>query len=648
MKRLDITTRLSVLVLTSTTVILILVVGYASLLSRQTMIDLARENGTHLAQATANRINAQFRATAKVTDTVAATLEDADATNGVLLSLSRRVLLSNPGIFGSAIAFEPQAFERGRHFFAPYAYRQGAHVRSTSLGGADYNYFTKDWYQLARELNRPVWTEPYHDEGGGEVLMVTYSAPFSRRTPRGLQLAGVVTADIALDWLQRMIAEVRVSASGHVFLLSRYGAYIAHPDPNLIMNETIFTHAEDLGLPSLRDLGRDMVAGKSGFVEFSDLPGVGAAYVAFLPLPEEQWSLGVVLPKDELLAEANRATRVMIAIGVAGFIVLAGVVLVVSGSITRPLRVLTRAAGGIAGGDLDQALPAIAPGDEIGNLAASFERMRRALKEHIANLTATTAAKERIESELRIAHDIQMSILPKLFPPFPNRTELDVFASILPAREVGGDLYDLFFVDEHRFCFLVGDVSGKGVPAAFFMAVTKTLIKVVAERGLPPGEILSKINDDLATDNESCMFVTLFLAILDTRTGELGYANAGHNPPLLLRVGQDPAWIESLEEPMAGAMPGVEFSTASLRLAPGDAVFMFTDGVSEAMDEAGALYTETRLMRAVSARPEADSTELIHAVAASLTDWTEGAEQSDDITMLAVRYKGPAQPETKG
>jgi serine phosphatase len=136
--------------------------------------------------------------------------------------------------------------------------------------------------------------------------------------------------------------------------------------------------------------------------------------------------------------------------------------------------------------------------------------MKTSLKAHIASLTTATAARERIESELRIARDIQMGILPKIFPPFPKRPELDVFATILPAREVGGDLYDFFFLDENRFCFLIGDVSGKGVPAAFFMAVTKTLIKVVAEREPDPGRILTKVNDDLAADNESCMFVTLF------------------------------------------------------------------------------------------------------------------------------------------
>lgn len=637
--KLSLAVRLSVLILACATLVLALVVGYASLVSRGAIVEQARQNGEALAQATANRISAQFLATAKVTDTVAATLEDADLSRSFLIDLGRRVLASNPGIYGTATAFEPQAFERDKTFFAPYSFRQGSRITSTSLGGEGYNYFAKDWYQLARELNRPIWTEPYFDEGGGSALMVTYSAPFSRRTPRGLQTAGVVTADIDLAWLESMVSSVRALSSGYVFLLSRYGAYIAHPDPDLIMNETIFTHAEDLGLDTLRNLGRDMVAGRAGFAEFSDLPGVGEAFVSYLPLPDEGWSLGVVLPKAELLAGVNRVTHVMTGIGLAGFAALTAVILLLSASITRPLRALTRAARDISTGDLDQELPSTGRSDEVGELAASFSSMQTSLKAHIESLTAATAARERIESELRIARDIQMGILPKIFPPFPTRPELDVFATILPAREVGGDLYDFFFLDDNRFCFLIGDVSGKGVPAAFFMAVTKTLIKVVAEREPDPGRILAKVNDDLAADNESCMFVTLFLAILDTRDGRVVYANAGHNPPLLLPGGREPVWIESLEEPMAGAMPYVEYGTGSLTMAPGDAILLHTDGVCEAMNTCQALFSETRLLDTAT-RAGASAGELIRTVGDAVTDWARGAEQSDDITMLAVRYLG--------
>lgn len=648
MKRAGIATRLAALILASTAVILSLVVGYSFMVSREGMLDLARQNGALVAEATVHRIDAQLRATAKVTDTVAATLQDAPMDEDFLRDLARRTLFTNPGIYGTGIAFEPQAFERGRHFFAPYAYRKDFAITSTTLGSADYNYFAMDWYQLAREMRRPVWTEPYYDEGGGNALMVAYSAPFSRRTAHGLQRAGVVTANIDLVWMQRMISEVRVARTGYVFVLSRYGTYVAHPNPDMIMNETIFTRAENLGIASLRDLGREMVAGMGGFMEFSDLPGIGAAYVSYMPLPDQGWSVGVVLPRDEVLAGANRATRIMTGIGVGGFFLLAVVILLVSGTITRPLRLLTRAAAGVARGDLDHRLPAIPTGDEVGDLAASFGRMQASLKEHIATLTATTAAKERIQSELRIAHDIQMSILPKTFPPFPERTELDVHATILPAREVGGDLYDFFFVTPHQFCFLAGDVSGKGVPAAFFMAVTKTLIKVVAERELTPGDILAKVNDDLAADNESCMFVTLFLAVLDTRTGELRYANAGHNPPLVLRRHGGPEWTQGMEEPMAGAMPGMEYSTGTLTLHPGDAVFVFTDGVTEAMDATGALYSEERLFDTLATCHGAAAAEMTRTVSDAVSAWAEGAEQSDDITMLAVRYLGPDGTKQEG
>lgn len=236
-----------------------------------------------------------------------------------------------------------------------------------------------------------------------------------------------------------------------------------------------------------------------------------------------------------------------------------------------------------------------------------------------------------------------MGILPKTFPPFPDRTELDVFASILPAREVGGDLYDFFFINEHRFCFLVGDVSGKGVPAAFFMAVTKTLIKAVAEREQEPGRILARVNGELAADNDSCMFVTLFLAVLDTRTGRLGYANAGHPAPLLLRAGHPPELIASMEEPMAGAMPDIDYSTGTLDLVPGDALFLFTDGVSEAMNPDLELYSDDRLLETVAGQARAGARDLVQAVSASVTAWAGEAEQSDDITMLALRYLGPGQ-----
>jgi sigma-B regulation protein RsbU (phosphoserine phosphatase) len=386
-----------------------------------------------------------------------------------------------------------------------------------------------------------------------------------------------------------------------------------------------------------------MIEGKSSFLLLNRAIQGTERYIFHTGLEYGGWSLGVLFPRYEMLADVHSLSNAMTLIGLAGFILLALIIIYIARRITKPLTELSTAALEIAGGNLDLMLPKVAANDEVGDLADSFKIMKTSLKEYISNLTSTTAAKERIESELRIAREIQMGILPKLFPAFPERKEFEVFASIEPAKEVGGDLYDFFFVDDTHFCFLLGDVSGKGVPAAFFMAVTKTLLKVVAEKGLDPGQILTKVNSDLAAENESCMFVTLFLAIIDIETGETRYANAGHNPPIYLPCGGKPEWIPPLGEPVAGVMDGMEYSTMTMTLGPGDMIFIYTDGVTEAMDPEQKLYSEDRLMQTVTDLKTPLAPTLVKAINESVAEFARGAEQSDDITMLAMQYCGKCE-----
>lgn len=639
MKR-GISFRLTVLILICTSLIFCAILGYNYVVSRGIIVRMAEEKGDYLADNTGQRLAEVFSSVSTVVDDLAQSLETGELNDERVRSLGSRVLQNHPEIFGTAIGFEPYRFDPYRKYFAPYHYRMNGGIVSTILGGDDYQYFYMDWYQLPRELEKPIWTEPYFDEGGGGELISTYSVPFYRQENGQRHLAGVVTADISLGWLQELVKGIDVCESGYGFLLSRYGAYISHPDSDLVMNETIFSRAEELALPALRALGRRMRSGEKGFVELDGFQGLGSVFVYYLPLPMQHWSFGLVFPKAELFADVSRLSTVMVGMGIGGIGLLAGLILLLSRAITRPLRLLTSAAQEIASGNLDLQLPEISSRDEVGDLAGSFQTMRASLKSHIADLTETTAAKERIESELSIAREIQMGILPKLFPAFPDRSEFDIFASIEPAREVGGDLYDFFFVDDNRFCFLVGDVSGKGVPAALFMAVTKTLLKVVAERGLEPGEVLAKVNDDLAAENDSCMFVTLFLAVLDVRTGEVRYSNAGHNAPLYMRESGEVEWIASACEPMAGAMEGMHYTTGTMFLAPGDSLFIYTDGVTEAMNMDDALFGEERLQDAVAGGSDASVTDTIRDVDAAIKSFSAGAEQSDDITMLAVTYLG--------
>jgi sigma-B regulation protein RsbU (phosphoserine phosphatase) len=470
-------------------------------------------------------------------------------------------------------------------------------------------------------------------------MMVTYSVPFYRTTDGVKYFTGVVTVDITLDWLQELISDLKLYQSGYALILSQTGTYICHPLERLRCNETVFSLAEQLDDPAIWQIGRDMIEGKTGFIVRPSVRDNTESFLFHMPLPIGGWSLAFLFPKDEVLAQVTELTRSTIIIGVAGFFILALVVFWIALRITRPICNLSQSALEIADGNLQAILPQAQSSDEVGQLTQSFHLMQQSLHEYMDNLQQTTANKERIESELRIAREIQMGILPKLFPAFPNHEEFDVFASLESAKEVGGDLYDFFFIDEHHFCFLVGDVSGKGVPAAFFMAITKTLIKVVAEHENQPHKIMEKVNNDLAEDNESCMFVTLFLAILDIRSGEVRYSNAGHNPPVLFS-GTQVSYLESKNEPIAGAMPDLMFSASQLTLARGDSLFFYTDGVTEAMNDEQELYSDARLLEFMKQTGNCPPTELIEKVKNSVVEFVDGAEQSDDITMLALTYKG--------
>ncbi len=256
------------------------------------------------------------------------------------------------------------------------------------------------------------------------------------------------------------------------------------------------------------------------------------------------------------------------------------------------------------------------------------------------NLRRETEAKERIKSELRIATQIQLSMLPRKFPPFPERSEFDIFANMVAAKEVGGDLYDFFFIDEDRLCFLIGDVSGKGVPAALFMAITKTLLKTEARHRLPPDEVLSRVNNTLVPENDACMFVTIFCAVLDVKTGRLVFSNGGHNPPLLCRRGEDFEYMEVPKGFVVGAMEGIKFTKGEVKLEPGDIIFLYTDGVTEAMNPEDELFSEKRLKEYLSTVKDKPVKEIIEGVKVQIKEFARDREQSDDITMLAVKYHG--------
>jgi sigma-B regulation protein RsbU (phosphoserine phosphatase) len=348
----------------------------------------------------------------------------------------------------------------------------------------------------------------------------------------------------------------------------------------------------------------------------------------------------VTLPTDHVQAAIRSQARM--ATVVSGLVLLLGSVIALVGArtISRPIADLTEMTGRIAAGDFTRRID-IPARNEIGVLAASFNEMSRRLNDSIESLKETTAAKERIESELKVAHDIQMSMVPKTFPPFPDRPEFDIFATLVPAKEVGGDFYDFFFLDQDRLFFAIGDVSGKGVPAALFMAVTKTLLRATAGTAATPGEVLRRLNEEIYRDNDSCMFVTLFCGILHVRTGEIEYSNGGHNLPYHFHAGG----VRPLEN-TGGAALGIAangvYPSERLLLGSADSLFMYTDGVTEAMDATGVLFSDERLEQILRRIQVSGPRSLLRQVMDEVDTFSAGAPQADDITGLVLRYAGTA------
>lgn len=258
------------------------------------------------------------------------------------------------------------------------------------------------------------------------------------------------------------------------------------------------------------------------------------------------------------------------------------------------------------------------------------EQVRNAIQEHDKLLA--------IQYDLDTARNIQSAILPKKFPPFPERSEFEIFASMEPAKEVGGDLYDFFLLDDNRVGFVMGDVSGKGVPAAIFMAVSRTLIRATALKGIPPDECLTYVNNLLSNESVASMFVTVFYGVLDYRKGELTYANGGHNPPYVVSSDGKVTPLELTGGLALGVAEGITFSSKKIQLEKGDTIFTFTDGVTEAMNNDFDLYSEERLEKLLTDKFGLNVTELVNHTFESVHLYAEGAIQSDDITVLALKY----------
>jgi sigma-B regulation protein RsbU (phosphoserine phosphatase) len=375
-----------------------------------------------------------------------------------------------------------------------------------------------------------------------------------------------------------------------------------------------------------------------GMIQARNLGDQKLAYALLIPLAGLQ----------EALVKMVIAVAIIVSLLFVIFLTVLGFII---GKITRPLNRLTDYARQLSSNNFTPQVDAGLEGlaltsrDEVGKLAESFTHMERQLRIYLQNLTETTRANEKIQSELRIAHDIQMSMLPRQMPVFSNGRQLEIAAVIEPAQEVGGDFYDYFMIDAHNLCVVIGDVSDKGVPASLFMAMSKTLLRAVttltrtmAVAGIAPEEVLTRVNLELCRDNELLMFVTIFYGVLNTENGEIKYSIGGHHPPYLLSPEKGIVALEHLRASPLGVKKDAHFESACLTLHPGEGLFLYTDGITEAMDAAGNLYSHARLEEFLRHLEKTSAGEMTKQTLGEVKRFAGGAPQNDDMTVLVLKY----------
>ena len=636
LRPLGIAGRLALLTMLGAGCLFLVVAGYGYVSSQRALEREFRLRMENLGEATAARIRRIPLGAEAVTRDLATILRFFRPSPQQLPEMMRRLLESHPEVSGLFVGYSRSLRDPALRDFCPTVYRRGEEVVYQDLRGT-LDWTVWDWYQLPLQLRKPVWTEPsFSGKGGDGRRVVDYCIPLYDDQWQYLASIG---AEIELRWLTDVLSDIPVGDRGYLFLVTPNGTLVSHPNESWIMKETLFTVAEREGNPRKEELGRKMRDGGRGLEAFSD-PRTGKDYLFYYqPIEGMGWSLGIVFPKEEVLAGLTRQSRTQLLLGLLGMGGMLLVALSVAGRITRPIRALDAAAQVVASGDLHAPLPGIEGHDEVAHLAASFGAMRDSLLRHMRELAATTAKQERIASELDIARSIQMSLVPRTFPAFPDRRDFDLHARLEPAREVGGDFYDFFMTDPHHLLLVVGDVSGKGVPAALFMAVTRSFMKAFSAEAPGPGALLGAVNDAIAEGNDACMFVTLFCVLVDLRDGSFRYARGGHNLPW--RLGPEGVrFLEPVSGILVGFSAGASFQEGSGRLAPGEALFLYTDGVTEALNPKEELLGEERVREWLEELVDRDSEELLEELRRRIQDFASGADQSDDITLLCFRYRG--------
>lgn len=512
---------------------------------------------------------------------------------------------------------------------------------------------TRPWYRGAKQTGKPFFTSVTRDAHTSGVGIMCGVPIYVNEEFLGVAGAGMYLSDI-----EQMVADTRIGSEGYACIVNQTGRVIFSPKDSgeLMIDVENQTDLRSTDNQLLADAVSKVLMGYRGITTL-ELDGE-QYYIAYAPMKKVGWGFLTVLAEEEVLAPTNelltemnirsqrmqeqmkdttRGSLITLILSLIFFCAFGAILaFLCSVHIVKPIQLLTERVSEVSGDNLDFTWE-LKKGDETDVLAGAFTDMTQKMKEYIKNITEITAEKERIGAELNVATKIQADMLPKIFPPFPDRTEFDVYAQMTPAKEVGGDFYDFFLVDEDHLAIVIADVSSKGVPAALFMVIAKTLIKNHAMSLESLGDVFYRVNNQLCEGNEEGMFVTAWMGVVTISTGEFEYVNAGHNPQLLMN-NADYDWIHAQPGFVLAGLEGIPYSSEKLNLKHGARIFLYTDGVTEAQNTSEELFGEERLLESLQRNGHLPLQQMLEAVRADIDAFAGEAEQFDDITMLAFEF----------
>lgn len=550
-----------------------------------------------------------------------------------IFGITRQVVEHNDEIFGCAIAFEPHYFPEKGHYFAPYSYMQGDSVITTEID-RKYDYYRKNWYRIAKELNTSRWSRPYHELSAHDIITTTYSVPLRDDNEN---VIGIFSVDLSINWLISQLDSIKPYEDSYNIIINQEGKYILHPGEDFFLKDDLSEYgiADEVKDSSALKIVHQILNGEKGNGIFHN-DGT-KYYIYHTPIKGTEWFMATIFPYSYIFAGLNRFNSIVLICFFLLMCLIATICTVTIRKITNPLKKFAASAHSIANGNFKDPLPDIHSNDEMQELHSAFSEMQFNLEKYMDNLAKTSAAKEKMESELRIAHDIQMSMLPKSFPPFPDRNEIDLYAVLYPARQVGGDLYD-FFIRDNCLYFAIGDVSGKGIPASLLMASTISLMRSFSIDHSSPAQVTCFLNNSIAERNETDMFVTLFCGVLNLETGLMKYCNAGHTPPILTHPDQNVSLFEIHPDIPLGILKNHNYQEYTYQFSSGSGILLYTDGVTDAVNEQGEFYTRERLVTTVRQLNKLHPHDFVETILQDIRQHVKSHILSDDLTMLTFIY----------